>query len=135
MDIATPSHTALPLSPCEVSFKCAADSPMYPQSSPPSACTSDGECFPLVLRELAEDVPERAFSVVGDVVLSGDMGVYSQGDGSRVRISLATDDVTVSWHERLVHARGLFSPSRALTLQVVCTQARVNLTYGVWFRG
>ena len=45
------------------------------------------DCFPWV-----SDEPAVAFSVVEDVVLLGDMGVHSLGDGSRVRISPAADD-------------------------------------------
>ena len=93
----------------EVSIKCAAVLPINSQSAPPSACVSDGDCFPWVSDEPVKDVLVRAFSVAKDVVLLGDMDVHSLGGGSRVRISLASDDEMVSWQERLVHARGHFS--------------------------
>ena len=42
----------------------------------------------------------------------GDMVVYSLGEGTRIRIFLAAEDVMVSRQERLVHARELFSRSQ-----------------------
>ena len=83
---------------------------MNSQSAPLSACASDGDCFSWVSDEPVKDVLVQVFSVAEDV-LFGNMGVHSLGDGSRVRISLATDDEVVSWQERFVHARGLFSRS------------------------
>ena len=50
-------------------------------------------------------------AIAQDVVLFGDMDVHYLGDGSQIRISLAADDEMVSWQERLVHARILFSRS------------------------
>ena len=45
MVIASESCCALPR--CEFSFNCAADLPLYWQSTPPSTCVSDGDCFPV----------------------------------------------------------------------------------------
>ena len=53
----------------------------------------------------------RAFPVARDVVLLGDMVVHSPCDESRVRCPLTADEKMVSWQERLVYARELFSRS------------------------
>ena len=41
----------------------------------------------------------------GNVVSSGDMGVYSPGSGTRVRFPLSPDAEMVSWQERPFRAR------------------------------
>ena len=50
----------------------------------------------------------RAFSGAKDVILLGDVGLHSLGDGSRVRSPSTAAEEMVSWQARLVHARELF---------------------------
>ena len=50
-------------------------------------------------------MPARPVFVAEGVVLLGDMGVHSLGDGTLISISLAK---MISWQELFVHARELF---------------------------
>ena len=59
--------------------------------------------------ELFRDMLGRAVFVTENDVFPGDIGVHSQADGSRVRISQIADDEIVSWRERRIHANEAFS--------------------------
>ena len=102
---------------------------MYSQSAPPSACISDGVCFP-ISDEPVEDVPVRAFYVAHDVVLLRVSRAGPLGDGPRVCISLAADDELISGQERLVHARGMFTRSEEESLQPTAENADMSKGQG-----
>ena len=54
----------------------------------------------------------RAGFVTEDKRFRGDVGVYSRGDGSRVRRLQVADDEIVSWRERRAHADEFFRSAR-----------------------
>ena len=109
MGITSRSRTAFP--PVEVSLQRETALPVSSQSTPPSARVSNVDGFRGSLMNLFVTCLDEQFFVTENDVFLGAMGVHSQADGSRVRISQVADEEIVSWHELRFHAYEAFSRS------------------------
>ena len=101
----------------QVPSKSPTNLPMYSQSAPPSACVSMVCVFRWSPTGLTNTCRYRPFlsllmlSCCATWVRTLWLMSHALVDESRVCISLGAEDETVSWEERLVDERGLFSCS------------------------